>query len=137
MALVVVDAGVLIGALDSDDRHHEEAVQALRWRTDEPREWLVPASVFAEILVGPFRHGREQVELVESFLLELPARIESATPGIAREAARLRADHGGRLKLPDALVVATALEADADALLTTDRNWPSVGVRIEVVGPPV
>lgn len=132
MGLVVVDAGVLIGALDSDDRHHTAAVEALRWRAEEPREWLVPASVFAEILVGPYRHGAGQVELVESFLRALPARIEAATPGIARSAARLRAEHGGRLKLPDALVVATALEVNADVILTTDADWPRAGIRVEV-----
>ncbi|WP_419947312.1 hypothetical protein [Candidatus Poriferisodalis sp.] len=28
------------------------------------------------------------------------------------------------MKLPDAFVIATAIHHDADALLTTDRDWP-------------
>jgi predicted nucleic acid-binding protein len=35
----------------------------------------------------------------------------------------LRAATG--LRLPDALVVATAIVVDADRLLTTDARWPS------------
>jgi predicted nucleic acid-binding protein len=46
-------------------------------------------------------------------------------------AAQLRAQHGPRLRLPDALVVATALELSADRLLTTDKRWPDVGLKLE------
>ena len=42
----------------------------------------------------------------------------------ATTAAQLRADHRG-LRLPDALVIATAIDAGADELVTTDRRWPS------------
>jgi predicted nucleic acid-binding protein len=53
----------------------------------------------------------------------------------ARLAAELRARHGGRLELPDALVVATAHALDVDVLVTSDRGWPSrsrLGLRAEV-----
>jgi len=43
---------------------------------------------------------------------------------IAASAAALRARHR-TLKLPDALVIATASELDADRLVTTDRRWPA------------
>jgi predicted nucleic acid-binding protein len=36
----------------------------------------------------------------------------------------LRARHA-RLRLPDALVIATAVERSADELITTDRRWPT------------
>jgi len=29
------------------------------------------------------------------------------------------------LRLPDALVIATAASSDADRLITTDRKWPT------------
>ena len=48
---------------------------------------------------------------------------DSAAP-IAVAAAALRANHAA-LKLPDALVVATASVLGADRLLTTDRGWPT------------
>jgi len=39
-------------------------------------------------------------------------------------AARLRARHGQKVKLPDALVIATAIHVEAGVLVTTDRGWP-------------
>ena len=43
---------------------------------------------------------------------------------IACAAASLRARHA-QLRLPDALVIATAIERSADELLTTDCMWPT------------
>ncbi|MEO6627881.1 MAG: hypothetical protein ABIP03_04865, partial [Aquihabitans sp.] len=43
---------------------------------------------------------------------------------IAVAAASLRGRHPS-LKLPDALVIATAGYLEADYLVTTDRKWPS------------
>jgi len=43
-----------------------------------------------------------------------------------------------KLRLPDALVVATAIELGATRVLTTDRGWPSLEVAVEIAGarPP-
>jgi predicted nucleic acid-binding protein len=43
---------------------------------------------------------------------------------MATQAAILRARHR-LLRLPDALVVATAAVSGADRLITTDRKWPT------------
>ena len=53
--------------------------------------------------------------------------IEPLTPDIAERAARLRAHHAA-LRLPDALVLATADALDAIAF-TCDRAWPRVNRR--------
>jgi PIN domain nuclease of toxin-antitoxin system len=36
--------------------------------------------------------------------------------------------------LADALVIATASMVTTDRILTTDRGWPAVDVRVEIVG---
>jgi hypothetical protein len=41
--------------------------------------------------------------------------------------------HGTKLRLPDALVVATAVELRAGLLLTTDAGWPSLPIPVAVV----
>jgi predicted nucleic acid-binding protein len=43
------------------------------------------------------------------------------TYDVAREAARIRA--ATDLRMPDALIVATARVSDADVLVTGDRSW--------------
>ena len=135
MGLTVVDTGILIGVLNAADPHHEASVSALRTRIDGGDKLLVPASVYAELLVEPFQRGDDAVEVVDAFLASLGVQVREISAGVARVAARLRAEYGRGLRLPDALVVATAEVVRADRVLTTDRRWPSGHpVEVEVVG---
>jgi predicted nucleic acid-binding protein len=133
MALTVLDAGIVIAVLDSNDAHHIAARVALADARRRGEELAVPASAYAEILVGPFRQGPGAADKVDEFLAALPARVEPATREVAATAARLRALHAPKLRLPDALVVATAIELRAGLLLTTDGGWPSLPVKVVVV----
>jgi predicted nucleic acid-binding protein len=134
VGLIVLDAGVVIGALDSDDIHHVPAVAALREALEGGDRLVVPVSAYAESLVGPSRRGSDAVATLDAFLDALPATVEPATREIARHAASLRAGHGRALRLPDALVLATATELGAALVLTTDTGWPDSGVAVRVVG---
>ena len=134
MDLTVLDAGVLIAILNSEDAHHEHAREALSAARDRGDRLTVPASAYAEILVAPLRQGAAGGDAVDAFLDALPVSVEPATREIARRAAELRARHGARLRLPDALVVATAVVLDARRVVTTDARWPELGMSVEVVG---
>lgn len=134
MDLTVLDAGVLIAVLNADDAHHDRAREAVAAVRDRGDRLVVPASAYAEILVAPLRQDPARGDLVDEFLEALPASVEPATREIARYAASLRARHGSRLRLPDALVVATAIVLSADRVVTTDGRWPDVGIRVDVVG---
>lgn len=134
MGLIVLDAGVVIAALDSDDVHHVPAVSALRDALERADRLVVPVSAYAESLVGPSRRGSDAVATLDAFLDALPATVEPATREIARHAAALRAAHGRALRLPDALVLATATALGAALVLTTDAGWPDPGVAVRVVG---
>jgi predicted nucleic acid-binding protein len=133
MALTVLDAGIVIAALDASDTHHGASVQALREARASGAALVVPASAYAEALVGPSRRGTDAVATIDAFLDALPATVEPATREVAREAAALRAKHGRALRLPDALVLATAIVIGADRVLTTDAGWPASSARVEVV----
>ena len=130
MALVALDASVIIAFLDPDDALHDAAVQALIEHQHD--ELLIPVTVYAEILVAPHRRGAEAVAEVEEFLADFAIRIEVLTPAIARAAAKLRSDSGSR-RLPDALVLATAAESNADVVLTGDESWPRVSTRVTLI----
>jgi predicted nucleic acid-binding protein len=126
VAVAVLDTSVLIGFLDTSDANHDGAVAALA--AFRGYELILPASAYAELLVGPNRHGPDAVGKVEQCLVDLALRIEPLTPEIARKAAVLRARHRA-LKGPDALVLATGDVLDASAVLTADRGWPKVSRR--------
>lgn len=133
MGLTVLDAGVVIALLDAADAHHAAAVASVRIARDRGDVLVLPASAYAECLVSPHRRGPDAVAVVDRFLDALPARVEPADRSIAAAAAALRATHGTALRLPDGLVIATALVLGADRILTTDAGWPAVAVPVEVL----
>lgn len=118
MALIVLDASVLIAHLDPKDALHHPASVAVREHAGDVLR--LPASAYSEYLVDAARAGaidqaREAVERLGLVLapIDLP---------VAEEAARLRARSQG-LRLPDALVLACGTVLDADVVLTGDRRW--------------
>jgi predicted nucleic acid-binding protein len=120
VAVVVLDAGVVIGFLDRSDAHHEAAVTNLTGRRSD--ELVLPTSALAEALVRPYQVGAGAVAAVDAFVRDLAVRLQALTPAIAHRAASLRARHPGLL-LPDAIVLATGDVLEASVVLTTDKAW--------------
>ena len=116
MGAVALDASVAIGFLEPTDAHHDRAVAELRGRADA--KLIMAASAYSETLVRPL--ARNLGDRVEAFVDGLRIEIVPAGREIARLAAELRAT-SGTLRLPDALVVATARLRDAE-LLTFDER---------------
>lgn len=124
MGLTHLDAGVIIAFLDGADAHHNAARSALSTSLDNAERLAIAASALAECLVGPARRSTKAVELVRTVIDRLPVSVVHLDEEIATQAAMLRARHRS-LKLPDALVIATAEHSSADRLITTDRKWPT------------
>ena len=124
MGLIHLDAAVIIGLLDGDDAHHTGARSALSDALGRNDRLLIAASALAECLVGPARRGQKEIELVRRVIDRLPVSVVDLKTEIATQAAVLRAAHRS-LRLPDALVIATAASSGADRLITTDRKWPT------------
>lgn len=105
---VVVDADVLIGALDGSDPHHAQA-RALfsRWREQEMSR-LVSVVNLSEVLVAPAVDSR-QLRAAREAIAALGVAIHQPNEAIGVEAARLRGRHP--ISLPDAYCLATAKHA--------------------------
>ena len=77
----------------------------------------------AEVLTGPFKAG--QTALAKRYETALGAyQVVPLSAAIASLAAQLRVQY--RLKLPDAVQLASALEIGAAALITHDRDFSAV-----------
>jgi len=82
----------------------------------------------AEVLTGPFKAGQTALAKRYEKVLSQYSVIPVSTP-IAALAAQLRAQY--RLKLPDAIQLATGLDIGAAAFVTHDRDFSQVtGVEI-------
>lgn len=124
MALIHLDAGVVIGFLDGNDVHHRAAHTMLAAALRGGDRLAMASAAFAECLVGPARRGDAEIETVRALFDRLPIAVIELDLETAVVAARLRAAHR-TLRLPDALVIATAIEQAADQLVITDRKWPA------------
>ncbi len=85
-------------------------------------EGLTSTISLTEVLVQPLRKGStDLVRRYEAVLTQSKNfRVESFTPKTARLAADLRARYN--VRTPDAMQVATALEAGCDAFVTNDKD---------------
>jgi predicted nucleic acid-binding protein len=130
VALIVLDASVLVALLDPADARHAATAAVLRRHADD--DLRIPASAYAESLAGPARHGRlaDAKRAIRSLVVE----VVPLTDYVAEEAVELWARHPG-LRLPEALVVATAGVLDADVILTGDEGWRALSSSVQVIGP--
>jgi predicted nucleic acid-binding protein len=104
---LILDASVLIGLLDTADSHHDRAIDDVEAADRDGDQLLLPASAYSETLVA-FARARRIQEAREA-ITSMGITIVSLTDTIAERAAELRARHR-RLRLPDAIVLATAKE---------------------------
>jgi predicted nucleic acid-binding protein len=130
VALTVLDASVVIAFRDPADSLHRRAVAA--FRTHAADHLILPASAYAEVLVGPVRHGPATVASLEAFIRDFAMHIAPLTAEIARQAASLRASYAS-LRLPDAIVLATGDVVDATVVLTGDATWPRLNARARLI----
>lgn len=128
MALIVLDASVVIGHLDPADALHEAATQAFVEHVED--DLRLPASAYAEALVDAARTGK--LDEIRAKIAALRLTIVPIDVPLAERAAAIRG-HEPSLRLPDALVLACGDVLDARAVLTADRRWARFP-RVTVVG---
>jgi len=128
VALIILDASVVIAQSDRSDAYHEVATAAIDLRLGN--DLRLPASAYAEATVIPARLGA--LEQSRRALEELGIAIEPIDRTIAERCATLRAETPS-LRLGDALVLGCAYELGADEVLTADRRWAGLD-RVTVLG---
>jgi predicted nucleic acid-binding protein len=122
-ALVLIDTAPIIYILE---RHPKLASRfELLFDRQAAGEILfaVTTMSIAEVLTGPLRAGQEVLAKRYRAVLE-SWQVVALTAEIAESAARFRA--ACKLKLPDAIQVASAIAVNADALVTHDRDFSKV-----------
>jgi predicted nucleic acid-binding protein len=115
---LVLDADVVIGALDHNDEHHREARRLFAgWRRKNDTV-LISAVNLTEVLVAPAR-DRAVLSVAREAIGALGISVHPPNEVVAVEAARLRGRHA--ISLPDAYCLATAKHAGS-TLVSFDRR---------------
>lgn len=118
MEALILDASVLIGLLDTADAHHARSIDDVEAADKAGRQLLVPASAYSETLVAFARAQR--IGDARDAIAAMGITVTPLTADVAERAAELRARHEP-LRLPDAIVLATAHQLDGE-LLSYDRQ---------------
>lgn len=127
--MIVADASWIIAQRDPHNIHHAAAVRIAQHTMDETI--ILHPLTLAECLVSPARSG--QLEPAAA-ALRAAYQIADIDPGAPLRWARLRAET--RLRLPDAIVLDTAVVNGATILITFDLQLAraAAGRRITVRG---
>jgi predicted nucleic acid-binding protein len=132
-ALVAVDSAPLIYYLENHPKHAERFAPYFEAAEAGAIELIVSVITLAEVLAGPLQHGNELLagQYERALTSSDGWHVAPISQQIAVQAARLRATY--RLRLPDAIQVATAITSGAHALLTHDKVFSRIKT-IRVIG---
>ncbi len=133
MGTVVLDTSVLIALVDGTDVHHVRSRQIIERGRADGHQFIVPVAAYAEFMVRAYQVDPVDPDGRDGLIEAIPATVAPATRSIGRRAAALRARHGRRMPLPDALIVGTALDLGADRIVTADAGWPDLEVPVELL----
>jgi predicted nucleic acid-binding protein len=124
---IALDTSVFIYQIEASPRYVTLTDRIFAWLERPDHRAVTSTITMTELLVQPYRDSGEQ--RVDEFyaLLTTYSNLDWIAPDleVADIAARLRAAH--RLRTPDALQAATAIHAQATALVTNDPVFERVG----------
>jgi predicted nucleic acid-binding protein len=127
-ALLLLDSAPVIYVLEDHPQYRPRFEPIFESHAAGHLRFAVTTITIAEVLTGPLGAGEEVLARRYRSILE-SWQVVDMDAGIAESAARLRGLF--RLKLADAVQVASAIAINADALVTHDRDFSSVtGLRI-------
>ncbi len=134
METVALDTSLFLSVANRE-RGWESCRRVLERIEEGGLQAVLSTVVLAELSVGYFRTGRLQEKTALFARITAPPgyRVVPVTAAIADRGGEIRAKTG--LALPDALILATALEAGAGVLLTDDREFKNAGRTLRVVSP--
>ena len=122
-ATVMVDTAPFIYLLESHPQFADQFVGLFEAAAAGEITIALSTVTLAEVLTGPFKAG--QTTLAKRYEKALSNyNVMPVTTPIVALAAQLRAQY--RLKLPDAIQLATALDIGAAAFVTHDRDFSAV-----------
>jgi predicted nucleic acid-binding protein len=122
-ALVLVDAAPIIYVLEEHPKHAQRFRPLFDRQAAGEILFAIATATIAEVLTGPLGAGNEALAKRYRTVME-SWQVVDLTADIAESAARFRATL--KLKLAEAIQLASALAVGADALVTHDRDFSKV-----------
>lgn len=123
--IISLDSNIFIAAYDSQNEDYPKAIALLKEINKHAPQVFISVMVFEEFLVQIYKAKLEKgLAHYENFLTSGGTfSVTNFTRQTARLAAQIRAEFPS-IKTPDAIHLASALEAGADVFVTTGKRLP-------------
>lgn len=135
MGVVALDSNIFIRALDDSGLLGEKSRRLLEDLRQNPQKIFISVIVLEEFFVRVYKENREKDfdNILDFITLGELAQLVDVNKQIALLAAKIRADY--RIKAPDAIHLASAVEVNAKTFITTDKRLPrKIGkLRIQIL----
>lgn len=130
---LALDTNVFINAYEKSDKLGESARDIFEKISHFNPKVTISVLVLEEFLIKIYKKGLEKdIEQYENFINgDGRFMLIDVTQDIAKLAAKIRADYP-TIKAPDAIHIASALEAKAKIFITTDRRLPKRIGKLEI-----
>lgn len=123
---VALDSNVFIAALSPKENHSPIAQRLVQDIASAKYRAVVSSIVYGEV-IGVAKETRSSVLDLPSFFRSLRnLETVSADDNICAAAGRLRQEYGTKLRLADAIHLATALEQKAEVFITNDLTLAKI-----------
>ncbi len=128
---IAIDTNIFISVF-AQEPLGEKVIPIMEAAADKGTHELVTSVLaFSECAVRPYREGNWQALDQVKLMFQMPnLNVYPMDAAVAEEAARLRAFYN--CKMPDAIIVATAIVNNAEIFLTNDHRLTSINEIIVV-----
>lgn|SRR5487761_1427088 len=126
--LVTLDSNVFIAALSPKEKHSPNAQQLIHDVAGGKQHAIASSIAYGEVY--SVRVPNQPLDL-EGFFSHIDhLEIIPADDSVCLKAGELRLEYGSKLKLPDAIHLATALCANADLFITDDEKLAKIAQKL-------
>ena len=123
---VCIDTNIFLNVLNKDTPSYRYSKAVLLAVENGGLEGIIPTLVISEVLTGFYMDKRDNDagEFLSSILTNENLKVVPLSLAIATSSAVIRANT--ELKLPDAMILATAIQSKADFLVSNNKGLPRV-----------
>ena len=121
---VCIDTNVFLNVLNRESVFYQDSKEVLNAVDLGTLEAVIPTLVIAEILTGFYTDNKDDKadQFLSTIVSNKNIEVVQLSIEIAASSAVVRAKTG--MRLPDAMVMSTALHEKVDYMVTNDRNFP-------------
>ena len=120
-----LDTNVFLNVLNREMIYYSDSREVLQAVERGTLEAIVPTLVIAEMLTGFYIEERntDAQQFLSAFISDEHMKIVPLSVDIAASSARVRAETG--LRLPNAMILATAIKTQAGFVVSNDDSFPA------------